>query len=114
MGKIYKQKCWNCSKACDETQCVWVKTLSEYPLGAIVDDNGFIVSCPNFQEDEIIIKKNKNKYLTIDDLAKKYNISVRTYSRISSRLKSIFGKANKNDMLVFLRSHYGGPHDNEQ
>ena len=96
MDNITKQLCWSCAKACNKNKCVWVRTLSEIPAGAVVNKFGYIVHCPEFVKDDSTVS-------TIFQLALKYKITLRTYFRIKSKLNSIFTNITEKDMSVFLK-----------
>lgn len=80
----YKQLCWRCKKSCDMFACVWVKTLKKRPKGCEVNEKGYIVSCPKFENDNLIYKKyekhklyilTKSKYRSIKCKIKKQKIN---------------------------------------
>lgn len=86
----YKQLCWKCSKSCDKFSCVWVRTLKKRYKGTIVDDDGYIISCPKFIDDGTMLNMKEkaeklgislSKYKSTFYYIKKngYNLSVEEY-----------------------------------
>lgn len=99
---IDKQKCWHCIKACNANKCIWVRTCRKYPPGTVIDQEGFITSCPEFEKD-------KYYHQTVKELTKKYHITDRTYYRI----KKLFNPLSGKEMELILEERYGGKYDNK-
>ena len=73
LGKIVEQKCWRCANYIDG--CSWARSL-ELPKGAVVDERGNIIKCP-----EYIADKSEKKHMTGNEMAAKFGISKRTFMR---------------------------------
>lgn len=69
--------CWRCSKCCNIYKCPWVlfcslqngerlvlskdTILKHCPSGCVLDEDGTIVYCPEFEKDNILTKREKDK-----------------------------------------------------
>lgn len=57
----YRQLCWTCIKCTSGYLCRWV-AKKKYYNGTILDEYGFITSCPKYVKEVILKYNNKNKY----------------------------------------------------
>ncbi len=81
---IYKQLCWTCSKACNQTQCVWVETLNKKLAekeGVVFDSQGYITNCNNYSKDK------KPLLITQKQKAKNLGVSINTYCKLVKQIK---------------------------
>lgn len=100
MDNQREQLCWSCEKACHKNICVWVRTLTKRPQGAIVNKLGYIVECPKYKKDKYWNPS------TTKSLAKKYGITHKTFENYKSKLAEIFGcKITDEDVDTFLASY---------
>lgn len=84
-----KQLCWRCKFFSSPDKCIWVKTLKKYNPGTELDDKGYIVKCPLFEDDGLC-------YLTGNSYkAHMLGITRARYTRILNLIRRSPEKYNK-------------------
>ncbi|MBQ8468245.1 MAG: hypothetical protein IJ542_00630 [Clostridia bacterium] len=79
----YKQLCWNCAKACDKENCVWVKTLDKTLatiMGCEFDKDEYIIACKRYEKETKPAFEKKIK-------AKILGVSYATYQKLEKEIK---------------------------
>lgn len=83
MSKRISQKCWKCAKCTNENLCEWVADYN-LPAGAIVNNDGYIVDCPNFIKDNL---KKQYDDMNETEKAEALGIPAKKYHEIKHYLK---------------------------
>lgn len=91
-----KSICWRCAKGTNLYKCKWVKYCSFHncvkeltreeiqaliPKGAELDNENYIIKCPNYESDGLIWTK--------EDKAKQLGVTLKEYINILNRQKTL-------------------------
>lgn len=90
-----KQLCWKCKHSCDVDECIWVKTLKKRYSGTLLDDDGYIISCPKFERDNLLYDDK--------DRAEFLGITLSKYRSIKSYIKNNDIKMTVSEYLEFRK-----------
>lgn len=55
-----EQICWSCANCTNGNLCVWVRK-KKLPPGATQDNNNFIITCPNYEYDNMTETRTKQE-----------------------------------------------------